>query len=77
MDGFEAAAAIRDFEGEGTRTPILALTARAMAGDRERCLGAGMDDYLTKPLTSDALMKAIEKWAPVCASRSSGDPLRS
>ncbi|HEY8748523.1 MAG TPA: response regulator [Tepidisphaeraceae bacterium] len=63
MSGFEAAAAIRAMEtqrGEGIRIPIIALTANAVKGDRERCLAAGMDDYLTKPLNLSKLIAAIE-----------------
>jgi CheY-like chemotaxis protein len=62
MDGFETSAAIRASEPEGRRTPIIALTANAMAGDRERCLNAGMDDYLTKPLRSEPLALALDRW---------------
>lgn len=65
MDGFEAAGAIRAMEarGEGAgRTPIVALTAYAMAGDRERCLAAGMDDYLSKPFGMAALQTVVARW---------------
>jgi len=61
MDGFEAAAAIRAKEGgSGTHIPIIAMTAHAMKGDRERCLAAGMDAYVSKPIQARELFKAIE-----------------
>ncbi len=62
MDGLEATAQFRRAEPEGRRTPVIALTANAMRGDRERCLAAGMDDYLTKPLTRDSLEEALTRW---------------
>jgi signal transduction histidine kinase/CheY-like chemotaxis protein len=65
MDGFEATARIRRAEGEGgRRTPIIALTAHAMKGDRERCLEAGMDGYVTKPLRAAELFEAISRVVP-------------
>jgi CheY-like chemotaxis protein len=62
MDGFEATAAIRVRERASNRhMPIIAMTARAMPGDRERCLNAGMDAYLSKPMTAGALYSAIDQ----------------
>ncbi len=64
MDGFDATIAIRQQEaGTGRRVPIVAMTAYAMDGDRDRCLEAGMDDYLAKPVTSQALLQAVTRWA--------------
>ncbi|HMP72891.1 MAG TPA: response regulator [Kiritimatiellia bacterium] len=65
MDGYEATRLIREGErraGEGRHVPIVALTAHAMSGDRERCLGAGMDDYLRKPLDIHAFRAALSRW---------------
>jgi signal transduction histidine kinase/DNA-binding response OmpR family regulator/HPt (histidine-containing phosphotransfer) domain-containing protein len=71
MDGYEATRLIRQWEQQeapndrrGRRLPVLALTAHAMKGDRARCLEAGMDDYLTKPLDPDELAKALVHWLP-------------
>ncbi|MFO0626388.1 MAG: response regulator [Polyangiales bacterium] len=71
MDGFEASQAIRELEGARAQTPIVALTANAMPGDRERCLAAGMDDYLSKPIRQDALAETLARHLP----RSSGAEL--
>jgi CheY-like chemotaxis protein/HPt (histidine-containing phosphotransfer) domain-containing protein len=68
MDGFAAARAIRAAEGS-RRLPIIALTASALPGDRERCVAAGMDDYLTKPLTRDALVAVLGRYLPGLITR--------
>ncbi len=62
MDGFEATRRIRDFEGWRQRTPIIALTANAMAGQMERCLASGMDGFLTKPLEVDPMREIIARY---------------
>ena len=66
MDGYAATRAIRAREaalgGTIPRLPIVALTANTMAGDRERCLAAGMDDYLGKPYSQDQLQSILQRW---------------
>jgi signal transduction histidine kinase/ActR/RegA family two-component response regulator len=65
LDGFEATARIRAFDlASGVHTPVIALTANAMSGDRERCLSAGMDGYISKPVSRDSLLQAIAQFAP-------------
>jgi two-component system sensor histidine kinase/response regulator len=62
LDGYEATARIRAAEPEDRHIPIVAMTAHAFAGDRERCLKAGMDDYLSKPLRGEDLDAVLERW---------------
>ncbi len=62
MDGYEATAAIRAIENGERHIPIVALTAHAMQGDREKCLAAGMDDYMQKPMRREELVAALERW---------------
>jgi two-component system, sensor histidine kinase and response regulator len=62
MDGFEATRAIREKEQKtGEHVPIIALTAHAMRGDKERCMEAGMDAYISKPINVNELLTAIER----------------
>jgi CheY-like chemotaxis protein len=70
MDGLSATAAIRAWEVEHAqpRRPIIALTANAIEGDCERCLAAGMDDYLSKPFTLEQLQAVLSEWLPSCAT---------
>jgi signal transduction histidine kinase len=62
MDGYAASRAIRSVEPEGRRVPIIALTASALKGEREKCMAAGMDDYLPKPIRMSDLAAAVERW---------------
>ncbi len=62
VDGFEATRAIRAAEQAGTHQTVIAMTALAMNGDRERCLAAGMDDYLPKPVQIDTLRQVLQRW---------------
>jgi PAS domain S-box-containing protein len=64
MDGFALTKAIREGETPGTHLPIIAITANAMQGEAQRCLQAGMDDYLSKPMRLQELAPVLEKWLP-------------
>ncbi|MBV9267693.1 MAG: response regulator, partial [Acidobacteriaceae bacterium] len=64
MDGFEAASAIRELESPGNRIPIIAATANAFSEDQARCLSAGMDDHLPKPIAMESLNLLLQRWLP-------------
>jgi CheY-like chemotaxis protein len=65
LDGYEATRAFRGQEPPGgKRLPIIAMTANAMEGDRQKCLEAGMDDYLAKPVKKELLRKLLGQWLP-------------
>ncbi|MFZ1813546.1 MAG: response regulator [Rhizobiaceae bacterium] len=64
LNGYEVTAAIRQYEQDHglTRTPIIAMTAHAMKDDRQKCLDAGMDDYISKPISPDHTVATISRW---------------
>lgn len=79
MDGYQATRIIRAAEG-ARHTPIVAMTANAMVGDREKCLDAGMDDYISKPVDAQKFLKLMAKWLPSMegdAPRQEGAPQKS
>ncbi|HEY9776525.1 MAG TPA: response regulator [Planktothrix sp.] len=77
MDGFEATSAVRRLETvTGRHMPIIAMTAHAMQGDREKCIAAGMDDYISKPVTAGKLQEVLARWVkadPGSAGRTTGE----
>ena len=74
MDGYEATQRIRAMEARIARTPIVAVTANAMAADRERCLAAGMDDFLSKPLTLAGLEAMLARYVALADGDTSPTP---
>lgn len=67
MTGLECTVAIRNWEKEGEHIPIVAMTGHTMEGDREKCLMAGMDDYLSKPFSATDLRELLARWLPTAA----------
>lgn len=74
LDGYSATQAIRRSKGASQHTIIIALTANAMKEDREQCLSAGMDDYLSKPVLKDALGAKLSEWTLVISTRNAASP---
>ena len=62
MDGYQATQLIREFATPLSQIPIIAVTANAMTGDRERCLEAGMNDYISKPMSIQELERVLSRW---------------
>ena len=73
MDGYEATAAIRR-QPDGDHVPIIAVTAQVMAGDQERCLSAGMDGYISKPVKQEDFVAVLHRWVPGKAEQKSDEP---
>jgi CheY-like chemotaxis protein/HPt (histidine-containing phosphotransfer) domain-containing protein len=76
LDGLDATSEIRRREADGSHIPIIAMTANAMQGDREKCLESGMDDYLAKPVKQETLQAVLSKWVPSQAEGESPRPPR-
>jgi PAS domain S-box-containing protein len=77
MDGYAATEALRLREGDARHTPVIAMTAHAMAGDRDRCIAAGMDDYVAKPMRRLELAAALRQWIPATPTAERGSRARA
>ena len=75
MDGFAATAEIRRTEASGRRVPIIAITASVLEEDKARCLAAGMDDFISKPVSGEDLTAALRRWLPPSANRNPTSPI--
>ena len=76
VDGYDTTRRLRRREESGRHTPVIAVTAHAMKGEREKCLAAGMDDYITKPVVLEQLAALLDRWVPPEAEESSGERSR-
>jgi HPt (histidine-containing phosphotransfer) domain-containing protein len=65
MDGYTATKEIRGFQDKINKIPIIAITAHALRGDKEKCISAGMNDYISKPVIASQLIKILDKWADI------------
>ena len=75
MDGYEATAEIRRSEADRKHTPIVAMTAHAMDRDREKCIGAGMDDYITKPVKVEELRRVLNAFLETAKEENPLNPI--